>query len=162
MSTSFQPEHRKELFKLASQRHGVLIEEAQLEESSIRLEAVCHMHRLLSAGDVVALKRFPVHIMPFNGADGTRPCHIAGNAQFAPFFVSRLITFGSQRLCFVHGNLIICDHDTAPMSTVFRVQQIDSMECGAGTGKEIYNKGTWLISNKKPYRIMFCVQRFWK
>ena len=158
MGTGFQPEHRKELLELAAQCYGILIQEAQLEEGCICLEAVCHVHRLLSAGNVVALKPFPVHIMTLYGADSARPCHIAGNAQFAPFFVSRLITFGSQRLCFVHGNLIICDHDTAPMSTVFRVQQIDSVECGAGASEKVYNKCIWFIGNKKPDCIVLCIQ----
>ena len=42
MGTGFQPEHRKELLELATQRHGVLIEKAQFEESCICFEAVCH------------------------------------------------------------------------------------------------------------------------
>ena len=121
MSTSFQPEHRKELFKLASQRHGVLIEEAQLEESSIGLEAIGHVHRFLSAGNVVSLEWLSIHIMALDGADGARPCHIAGDTEFVPFLVSGLKTSFRKSLCFICGNLIICDQDTAPMSTVFCV-----------------------------------------
>ena len=35
MSTGLQPEHWKQFLKLAAQRHGILIEEAQLEESRL-------------------------------------------------------------------------------------------------------------------------------
>ena len=89
--TGLQPEHRKQFLKLTAQRYGILIEEAQFEESCICLEAVGHVHRFLAAGNVITLERLSIHVMALDRADGTRPCHIAGNAELFPFFITRLI-----------------------------------------------------------------------
>lgn len=118
------------------------------------------MHRLLSAGDVVALKRFPVHIMPFNGADGARPCHIAGNPILFPLRVAGLVSLGGQGLGLVCRYLVVGHQDTAAVAAVLGIQQVDRMERGAGAREEVHDEGVGLVGNEEAEGILNGIQGF--
>lgn len=60
------PQRRQHLFELSTQRHSVFVEEAQLEEGGIRLEAVRHGN---VTANVVALERIAVYIVTLNRTD---------------------------------------------------------------------------------------------
>src|SRR5699024_244665 len=59
VGTSLQPEHRKQLLKLTTQRHSILIQESQLKESGICLETICLLH--LSETRIKLLYRFLIY-----------------------------------------------------------------------------------------------------
>ena len=122
------PQRRQHFLELSAQRHSVFVKEAQLEEGCICFEAICHVHWFLAAGNVVALERFPVHIMALDRADGARPSDIAGDAKLFPFRIAGLESALGHFLCLCVRHLVVGNENTPAMPAILRIQKVDGMK----------------------------------
>ena len=142
VAAGFHPKHWQQFAKLSANTDRSLIQKSELEVDSIRFESITHGN---VAAKIIAFQRILVYIVTLNRADCTRPCDIAGNTQLLPFFIARLISLFRERFCFCIGDFVIRHHDTAAMSAVLGVQQIDSMKCGTTACEEVYNECVRLV-----------------
>ena len=100
--------------------------------------------------------------MTFNAAYGARPGDIAGNTTSFPFRIALFNTAGLKAFTFFNTDFIICDHNTATMTIVFSVEEVDGVQGRTATGKEIYDKGIGLFSHNESNCIKNGIHRFRK
>ena len=153
------PQDRQHFPELPADTDGRLVKEAKLEVSRVCLETVCHGN---IAAKVIALQRIPLHIMPFNRADGARPGYVTGDAQLLPFLITGTFALFRQGLRFRIRDFIVCNHNTAAAASVFCIQQVDSVKRCARTGKEVNDKGVGLVGDEETNGIMNSINRFWE
>ena len=86
--TCLHPQCGKHFLELSAKSNGSLIKKTKFKEHCICLKAICHR---LVISKIIAFKGISFYIVSFDAAYSTRPCNIAGNAEFFPFFITGII-----------------------------------------------------------------------